>query len=508
MAEQSNKQTIAKNTILLYVRMLLSILVSLYTSRVVLQTLGVVDYGIYGVVGGVVSMFSFLNASMTGATSRFLLYAIGKGDQEQLRATFSSAMNIHILIALVVFVISETFGLWFLCNKLVIPEERMVAAHLVFQFSVISMFFSVTQVPYDAVIVAHEKMDVYAYIELLNVFLKLGIVYLLLIGNFDKLILYAGLSLCVTIFIVLVYRFYCLRHYQESKYYFVWKKEILKPMLSFSGWDMYGNTSVVFFTQGIAMLLNMFFGPVLNTANSISTTVQGTIKGFAYNVIQAFRPQIIKQYAQGHIEAVNQYCVMATQYTLVLYSVIAIPFFFKAEYILHLWLGLVPDHSIFFLRTILLGTVLNLANNILNIPIHACGKMKLFSFATGSCFFLCIPLMYVLLKLGCSANSSYQIVIFSYMACFVVTLFILRRNVPNFDIKQLALQGYSKYVICVIPGIILSVFASYIIKNELISFLGVLFFNGISILVCTSMIIMSKQDRKKCLDFVKSKLKH
>ena len=185
----SDNKRIAKNTAFLYVRMLLSIIVSLYTSRVVLQTLGVEDYGIYGVVGGVVSMFSFLNASMSGATSRFLSYAIGKGDIKQLRVTFCSAMNIHIIIAVLVLVVAETLGLWFLYNKLVIPDERMLAAQFVYQFSIISMFFNVTQVPYNAVIIAHEKMDVYAYVELLNVFLKLGIVYLLLIGSFDKLIL-------------------------------------------------------------------------------------------------------------------------------------------------------------------------------------------------------------------------------------------------------------------------------------------------------------------------------
>lgn len=486
--------------------MLFSILVSLYTSRVVLRTLGVEDYGIYGVVGGVVSMFSFLNAAMSGATSRFLSYAIGKGDYENLRVTFSSAMNIHILIALVVFIVAETFGLWFLCNKLVIPEGRMTAAHFVYQFSIISMFFAVTQVPYNAVIIAHEKMDVYAYVEILNVLLKLGIVYLLLIWNMDKLILYGALSLAVSVFIAMVYRTYCLRHYQESKCCFVWRKDIMKPMLNFSGWDLYGNMSVVFFTQGVSMLLNIFFGPALNAANNISSTVQGTIKGFAYNVIQAFRPQIIKQYAQENINTVNQYCVMATQYTLVLYSIIAVPFIFKAEYVLRIWLGLVPDHTVFFLRIILLGTIFNLANNIVNIPLHACGRMKVFSLATGSCYLFSIPLMYLFLKLGCSAEFSYMVVIFAYVSCLMAALAVLKRNIADFDMRRLMIQGYLKCISCITPGVLFSASIAYAVNNETVAFILIFLLNGLSLLVCTLSIIMSRQDRTKCFAIVKRRL--
>lgn len=506
MVEQSNKKTIAKNTIMLYVRMVLSILVSLYTSRVVLQTLGVEDYGIYGVVGGVVSMFSFLNASMSGATSRFLSYAIGKGNIENLKTTFCSAMNVHILIAFIVFIIAETLGLWFLCNKLVIPEERMFAAHFVYQFSIISMFVTVTQVPYNAVIIAHEKMDVYAYVELLNVFLKLGIVYLLLVGSWDKLILYAFLSLLVSVFIALIYRMYCIKNYQESRYHLIWDKDVVRPMISFSGWDLYGNMSVVFFTQGMAMLLNMFFGPVLNAANNLSITVQGTIKGFAFNVIQAFRPQIIKQYAQGQIEAVNQYCIMATQYTLILFSMIAIPFMFKTNYILKLWLSIVPEHTVFFLRIVLLGTIFNLANNIINIPIHACGRMKFFSLVTGSCFMLSIPIMYLMLKMDCSADTSYLIVIFSYVACFIGSIFVLKRNVSGFNLKCLVYQGYIKYIVCILPSIIISFAISLFITSDLLSLIIIFVSNVILLVLCTFYIIMGIEDRKKIIEYMSRKL--
>ena len=241
----SNNKRIAKNTVMLYIRMGLGMVVSLYTSRVVLQTLEVEDYGIYGVVGGVVAMFSFLNSTMAGATSRFLTFEMGKGDKERLKDTFSSALIIHIGIALLVLILAETVGLWFLNNKLVIPEGRMGAAHWVFQFSVLGMFVGFTQVPYNATIIAHEKMDIYAYIELLHVFFKLGIVYLLVIGNFDKLILYALLTFVVNVIIAMIYRIYCIRHYEESKFRFIWKKDIFRPMLSFSGFNLFVNVSSI-----------------------------------------------------------------------------------------------------------------------------------------------------------------------------------------------------------------------------------------------------------------------
>ena len=477
--------------------MFISVIISLYTSRVVLQTLGVEDYGIYGVVGGIVSMMGFINASMSGATSRFLTFELGRGDFSRLSKTFSSALLVHIIIAVIVLVLAETVGLWFLCNKLVIPEGRMTAAHWVYQLSILSAMLTITQVPYNSSIIAHEKMDIYAYVEILNFSLKLLIVYLLQIGDFDKLILYAILMFAVSLIIIMVYRIYCLQKFEECKFHWIWDKEYLKPLISFSGWDLYGNMSVVFFTQGLSMLLNIFFGPALNAANNVSTTVQGTVKAFAFNVIQAFRPQVIKKYAQEDIDAVNQYCIMATQYTLILFSIIAVPFLFKTECILHLWLGLIPEHTVFFLRIVLLGTIFNLANNIVNIPIHACGRMKLFSLVTGSCFMISIPLMYILLKLGGSADMSYLIVLLAYTACFCGSLIILKRNIPDINMTQLFIQGYFKYIVCITPGLLISVWLLYSIRNDFLSFISIFFINTIAICICTFLIIMSKEDRKK-----------
>ena len=275
-APTSNKR-IAKNALMLYIRMFISMIVGLYTSRVVLATLGVEDYGIYGVVGGVVSMMGFLNASMSGATSRFLTFELGRGDMKRLADTFSSALIVHIGIAIIVFIVAETVGLWFLCNKLVIPEDRMEAAHWVYQCSILSAMLGITQAPYNASIIAHEKMGVYAYVEILNVTLKLLIVYLLVIGDFDKLKLYAVLVLAVSVLIMLIYRIYCIRMFQETHFHFVWKKDILKPLLSFSGWNLYGNLGNMFQQQGTNFVINFFFGVVMNAAMSVGLTVANTV---------------------------------------------------------------------------------------------------------------------------------------------------------------------------------------------------------------------------------------
>lgn len=312
---EENKR-IAKNAIMLYLRMFLTMIVGLYTSRIVLTTLGVEDYGVYGVVGGIVSMLSFLNASMSGATSRFLTFELGRGDRQRLSDTFSTALIFHVLIAIIVFIIAETVGLWFFYNKLVIPENRIDAAFWVYQLSILSSMFTITQVPYNSCIIAHEKMDVYAYVEMLNVTLKLGIVYLLMVGNFDKLILYAVLVFLVSFIIMFIYRIYCLYMFEECKFHFIVKKAYMSPFLTFSGWDLYGNLSYTVRIQGANFVLNMFYGVVLNAANGIASTVQGILMGFSSNIIMAFKPAIIKKYAVGCFDEMNTLMCFATKMAL------------------------------------------------------------------------------------------------------------------------------------------------------------------------------------------------
>ena len=439
MSEQiSNNKRIAKNTLMLYIRMLLSMVVSLYTSRVVLDVLGVEDYGLYGLVGGVVAMFSFLNLTMAGATSRFLTFEMGRGDQDRLKATFSSALIIHIGIALLVLILAETVGLWFLNNKLVIPEGRMHAAHWVLQFSVISMIVNFTQVPYNAAIIAHEKMDVYAYVELLNVSLKLGIVFLLTIGNFDKLILYAFLVLTVSVLIAFIYRFYCIKHYDETRFSFVWDKEIIKPMFVFSGWEALGHFGYTFRMQGVNFVLNMFFGVALNAVTSIATVVQNTLLSFSNNVIVAVKPQIIKKYALGLFREMSNLVLTSIKFNLLVFIIINIPLIFCTDFILGLWLREVPEGAALFCKVLMWSNLISAVSQLVYAGIQATGKLKSTSIIRNLLYIATPFVLYLaFVFFDTIPVLAYIIVLLSQLLIAIADIIILKLNVPQFCLKDL-----------------------------------------------------------------------
>lgn len=440
MADSSNKR-IAKNTLMLYIRMLLSMFVSLYTSRVVLHVLGIEDYGIYGVVGGIVTMFSFLNSSMSGATSRFLTYEIGRNDVERIRTTFSSSLIIHIGIAIIVFVLAETVGLWFFIHKLNIPIVRMDAAMWVYQCSIMSMMLAITQVPYNACIVAHERMDVYAYVELLNVGLKLIIVYLLMVGDFDKMKLYAVLVLVVGVIIMFTYRFYCLHNYQESHFRWVWNPSILKPMLMFSGWDLYGNVCGIAKNQGTTILLNVFFGPVVNAAANIATTAIGTLSGFSSNVITAFRPQIIKNYAVNRIGEMEKLLQRTIIFTSLLFGLAVFPIISEMNFVLELWLGIIPDYAVELAKIAVFSSFISNIYFVALIPLQATGNMKYASIYGGSIYLLNLIVNYMLLK--CYSISPYWVWgvnCFFVVAITVANLLLIKKQIPQVQLKELLVR--------------------------------------------------------------------
>lgn len=373
---QANNKRIAKNTLMLYVRMLFSMAVSLYTSRVVLQVLGVSDYGVYSVVGGVVGMLGFLNATMSGATSRFLTYELGRGDKERLSQTFNAALIVHIGIALFVFVVAETLGLWFVYHKLVIPEGRMTAAVWVYQLSIASSLLGITQVPYNASIISHEKMDVYAYVEIIHVILKLLIVYLLLIGNFDKLLLYAVLIFIVSLFILFVYRVYAIRNFPECHFQLKLDRNILKTMLSFSGWEMLGHFGFTFRYQGTNIVLNMFFGTIINAAVGIASTIQGVLLGFSNNILMAIKPQIVKRYSTDNVDSMVNLVNSAIRINFFLMFLICIPFIIEMPIIIDTWLGSTPDYCVVFAQISLLSNILSSYSTVIYSSIQATGRLR------------------------------------------------------------------------------------------------------------------------------------
>ena len=454
----SNNKRIIKNAIMLYLRMLLSMFVGLYTSRVVLQVLGVEDYGIYGLVGGVVAMMGFINASMSGATSRFITYELGTGNKQRLNETFCSALIVHFFIALFIIFLGETVGLWFLCNKLVIPEARMNAAHWVFHLSILSAAIGITQPPYSACIMAHERMDIYAYYELLHVILKLLIVFVIKYFEFDKLIFYAILVVSVSIFMRAIYRIYCVRHYEESRFRWVWNKSLLKSMLSFSGWDLYGNMSFSLVQHGRNFIINIFFGVVLNAACGIATTVQGTIQRFSTNIKAAFRPQIIKSYAAHDYKRMQYLISQGSMFSYLMVMVVSVPIAFEIHYVINLWLGQVPVYVPSFCRILLMQNAFITINAYLIIAIHATGNVKRFFYA-GTLSLLQLPVLYILFKyFHVNPNWTYFVsFFFSFLSLFVYAV-IAKVQVPKLEVWMIVLNWLKPVavsLICLFPLLLL-----------------------------------------------------
>lgn len=503
--QSENTKRIAKNTLMLYGRMLISMLVSLYTSRIVLRTLGVEDYGIYNVVGGVVSMLSFLNASMSGATSRFLAYEIGRGDEKVLNETFSTAFIIHLLVAIVVLVISETVGLWFLENKLVIPEERMHAARIVYQFSIFATLLGITQVPYNACIIAREKMNIYAYVEILNVVLRLLIVYLLVIGNYDKLILYALLQFLVSVVVLFTYRYYSISRYKETKLRLIFKKDLLCPMLTFSGWDMFGNLSMVARGQGVNMLLNTFFGPKVNAASGVATSVMSITTSFSNNFLMALKPYMTKQYAREEYSGMIDSIFMSSKMAYLLVSFFSIPIILECNFILNLWLTDTPRYAVSFCQLILIQQVVASTSQPIIQAIHATSKIRFLSVFNGSINILIIPLSYFILKYSwldpnvcyllniglsfvavisnmCNLSQKIEFPLYKYIKsviipCYVSFVLILLM----FDrILSFLTEGWSRFIIVILIYLVAFIATSYFviinkeerffIKNILLNF--------------------------------------
>lgn len=401
----TNNKRIAKNTLLLYVRMLFMMAISLFTSRVILNTLGVEDYGIQNVVGGVVAMFGFINSSMTSATQRYIIFALGKGDAKRLPTVFGTTLQIHTMIAAIIVLLGETVGLWFLYNKMQIPVERMNAAFWVLQCSIVSTVVMIVSVPYNACIIAHEKMSAFAYISVLEAILKLIIVYLLLIFPFDKLIVYALLTLIVQLFIRFCYSIYCHRHFQETKYKHVWDKHLFKEMTSFAVWSLWGNLAYIMSTQGLNMILNVFFGPVVNAARAVAVQVQGATQQFVSNFQMALNPQITKNYASGNLDQMHSLMFRSARFSFLLLFFISLPVLLETEFILSVWLKTVPENSVIFTRIMICISLIYTTSNPCGIANKATGKVKVYQMVEGGILLAILPISYLLLKLGAPAYS-------------------------------------------------------------------------------------------------------
>lgn len=400
MQEKTNNKTIAKNTLFLYFRMMFTMVISLFTSRIILQKLGVDDYGIYQAVGGVVGFLSFINGALSTGSSRFLTYALGEGNVEKLKRTFSTTLNIHILIAILIVIVAETIGVWFLYHKMVIAPDRLSAAVYTYHLSILTAVFTLTQVPYNATIVAHEKMSIYAYMSIFEVSAKLLICYLLTIGNFDRLMMYATLLLGVQVGCMCFYRFYCTHHFEEARFSFSFDKKIFKEIAGFSGWSMFANASIALNSQGVLILLNMFFAPAVVAARAISLQVNMAANQFVSNFRQAANPQIVKKYAVGDYEGSKHLLLESTKYSYYMMYLIALPVCLLAYPLLKLWLGVVPDYTVPFLQIVIVQSLFQVFDTSFYTALYAKGRLRENALTSPTLGFMIFPITYVFFKLG------------------------------------------------------------------------------------------------------------
>lgn len=438
-----NNKRIAKNTLLLYVRTLLLIIISLYTSRVVLEVLGVEDYGIYNVVGGVVAMFSMISGSLSTSISRFITFELGKGDKERLRSVFSTSMNIQIGIALVVLLLGEVAGKWFIDNYINIPINRLEAANWVLHCSLLMFCINLISLPYNACLIAHEHMKAFAHVSILEGVLKLLICYLIVISPFDKLVSYSILLVIVALVIRIIYGVYCKRHFEESRYKWIYSPALLKQMTGFAGWSFLTNVCYILNTQGVNILINMFFGVVLNAARGIATQVDGIIMQFVGNFTMAINPQITKSYAAGErIEMFKLIC-RGAKFGYYMLLLLALPLLFETAFVLNVWLKEVPEYTVIFLRLTIIASMINTLGNTGYTACMATGTLKRYVIVISSVGFLVFPLTWIAYQCGLPAESAYIAFIIVYAMVLIVRLYLMRGLLdfpPKMFIKDVVLR--------------------------------------------------------------------
>lgn len=399
MSDKNNAR-IAKNTLFLYFRMIFIMLVSLYTSRIVLAALGIEAFGVYNVVGGVVASLSFLNSSLATSTQRFLNYEMGLKNDAGLGKVFSNAINAHYIIAFATVLLLETVGLWFVMNKLDIPTSSQQAAFWVYQATIASVFISIISTPYNAAIIAHEKMNVFAYFSILECLLKLGIVYLLLVLPFNRLMVYGFLILAVTILMRSIYNFYCIKKFSECRYHWNWDKSLLRKMFSFTGWMFFGCITDMLSGQGVNMLINMFFGPIFNASRAISYQVFNAVQSFLTNFMTAVKPQIVKSYAANNKDYAFGLVFSSTKFSFYLLFFLTMPLFLHMDLVLGVWLKEVPEMATLFTRLVLVDLWVRAIYTPMAQINQASGKIRNYQLAISVIFLLIFLITLFLFKLG------------------------------------------------------------------------------------------------------------
>lgn len=504
----SDNKRIAKNTIFLYIRMMVVMLVSLFTSRVILNTLGATDYGIYNVVGGIVTIVSFLNSALGASTSRFLTFALGEKNRQKQKSTFGACLNLHIGIALLVLILGETVGLWFFYEKMVIPDERMVAAFWVYQFSILTTMVSFTQVPYNASLIAHEEMSIYAYVGLYEAISRLIIAYLITISPIDKLVFYGLLLLINTIVVQLFYRWYAVKHFEECRFSLVKDWALYKRLLSYGGWDLFGNLALVCQGEGVNLLLNVFFGPVVNAARAIAFQIQGAVTQFVSNFMTAVRPQVIKNYAEGNVDKMYTMTFYAAKFSYILMLALVVPIIYEIRFILGIWLGdAVPDETALFAVIVLMTYTWRTFHIAALMPYHAIGKIKTGNVTIGSLMIATLPIGYVLFKCGCPAYSVF-LAIFAVEIVGMFAIYWLIHRYEYFPYKYVFTKILKPCGLVTIFTIIVPAFITHLMNDGWARLIIVGVSTEFSLLLSALYLGLNKEERTRIFSFIKNKFAH
>ncbi|MEG1861819.1 MAG: MATE family efflux transporter [Bacteroidaceae bacterium] len=490
---QNNKR-IAKNTMMLYIRMLLIMAVTLYTSRVVLEVLGVTDFGIYNVVGGVVMLFSFLNGSMSISVQRYLSYELGTGNKTRLNEIFCMSMNIHALISLVVFLLAETVGLYILYHYINVSPERGNVVFWLYQWSVLACCTSFYQIPYNAMIISSERMDVFAYISIIETVLRLAIVYLLTIIAVDKLSLYGFLTFVITVLITISYILYCYAKFKEARFRRYWNKRMFLELLGFASWSAMGELAWVAVNQGVNIVLNIFFGPVVNAARGIAYQVNGALSKFVQSFQTAMNPQIIKMYAAHDLEAMTLLTFRGIRFSYYLLLLFSLPILLNTEYILSLWLKIVPDYTVLFCQLAILNALIDVLSNLFATVVKAYGRIRNYQMIVSFCLILNLPLSYIALDQGLSPE--YTFYVYSVLSATLIILrLLLVKRMVNISIRKYLKEVISPVVFVSILSVIVPYFVASQLEHTFLTFTGVSILSMISVSIVVYIIGLSQTER-------------
>ena len=489
----SNKR-IAKNTLFLYIRMFIVLIISLYTSRLLLNALGIVDYGIYNVVGGIVTLFTFLTGAMSTSSQRYITFALGQQDEQRLKEVFRSSLQVFMLLSLIILLLSETIGLWFLYFKMTIPAERMTAAFWVYQISILSCVLGMLVIPFRAEIIAHERMNAFAFISILDVVLKLFIVIIISLMDDERLIFYAVLMFFITFLNNIIYMVYCKKQFKEINYKMVFNKPLLKEMGNFAGWSLIGNLAGVLSNHGVNILLNMFFGPAINAARGIAIQVQGTIQGFIINFQMAVNPQITKTYATNDLNRMHNLIIASSKFSFFLLFLLTLPIILETNQILVLWLKLVPEHTINFIRIIFFIMLIDTLANPLIIANQATGKIKKYQTVVGGILLSIVPISYIALKVG----SKPEIVFIIQLAIAIIAQIarvIMIRPLINISYRKYFKDIVFRSVIVMIVASILPIYIYEQMDENLLRLMCVVICCSVSIIITILLLGLNNKER-------------